>query len=224
MNTILLLEDDGVLRKQLTSVLGAKYQVHDSGRMDEGFALIQKHLYDVVVTDRLLIDGDSLALIEYVREMSPTTKVICISKLSKSNERIEGLYSGADDYLPKPLCVQELVLKVERILELERKPQREAISFGPCAFFPETGRLQTPDRTIQLRKKEAAIFYTLLRHRNYTVSRQTILAEGWPEETAPLQTSLDVYMRRLRIQLGEYAYLLQTSRGYGYKLVSPVEV
>ncbi|MBT4124136.1 MAG: response regulator transcription factor [Candidatus Pacebacteria bacterium] len=143
-----------------------------------------------------------------------------MTKKSRLLDKINGLEKGADDYLPKPFSLAELRLKVKNMLTWELKqPAVKKIDLGLISFLPESGSFITPDGDIYLRKREKDIIFYLIQAAGRTVSRNHLLRTIWRSEDEAQLNTIDVYIRRLRRKLGKYHTIIQTRRGFGYKIV-----
>lgn len=220
MKKLLLVEDDLSLQTILNSALSQNFKCYSVKSLTAAYDICEKQVFDVAIVDRGLPDGDGLDLIEFLYDVAFQTKVIALTSKSAVIERVTGLEAGADEYLAKPFSLAELKLKVQKFADMEKLHSQEVLTIGKLQFYPETGTLIAPGKSIHLRKKEAFIFHCLARYKNQVVSRETIIAEVWSSESIyPSQTTLDVYIRRIRILLGEYHAVIQTVRGFGYSLV-----
>lgn len=219
MKKVLIVEDDLDLVTIIKNTLSSQYQVFCSHTIEEAIALINQNHFDLVLTDRILPDGDALEVISYLHEVSFQTKVIALSKLFDSREKVKGLESGADDYLAKPFSLSELKLKIEKSRYYEKKKEASCFNLTNLTFYPESGEVRLDSETVKLRKKESQILACLFRYKNRVVSREVLVDEVWSlEDIVPTQTTLDVYIRRLRILLKEFGTQIVTKRGFGYQL------
>jgi DNA-binding response OmpR family regulator len=220
MKTLLLLEDDIIFAKDISATLSQICSITHVDSVDQACHLIDKQKFDLAIVDRMLPDGDGMEVICYLADISQSTKVIALTKRSQLNERIAGLEQGADDYLPKPFSLLELKLKVKKLLLFEKQENLERLSSGTISLAPSTGEVQLGSEIVRLRKKESQILYCLMRHQNQVLPRQKIIEEAWNlDEEIPSQTTLDVYIRRLRILLKSYGKCLVTKRGFGYAFI-----
>lgn len=218
MKKVLIIEDDTHLARVIGTTLENKVDVGFSHTLENAYIKLKQTTYDIIITDRMLMNQDALDIVPYIREVAPDTKIICISQLHSVHERIKGLEEGVDDYLPKPFSVRELVIKVEKLLAMERIIHSEVETIGELTIDIKSGILSTSHTKIKLKKKEKQLLQCLLRYRNQAVSRDMIMTTVWNEDKTPCDTTLDVSVRRLRVQLQQFGYLIKTIRGYGYML------
>lgn len=219
MKKILIIEDDPTLQKSLQSLLSQHYSCETASSLQESFSLIDAKKYELVIVDRMLPDGDGLEVIEYLHDSFYQTKVLALTHQSAVDDRIHGLEQGADEYLAKPFSFTELKLKVKKLLWMEKLKIASLLKAGSLEFNPETGIIFIENTQVRLRKKEAEIFRCLLRYKNQVVSRDMIIDDVWAgSELIPSETTLDVYIRRIRVLLKEYHRIITTVRGFGYCL------
>jgi DNA-binding response OmpR family regulator len=216
---ILIVEDDRMLAEQIAAVLSAlNSKVVAVHSLVAAYEQLEHSVPDVIILDRMLGDGDGIELLEYVVENELPTRVLVLSRLSDVTQRILGLERGADDYLPKPFARTELLLKTKLLLSRNKDICNTALKLGPVLLDPQTGELKIGAYVHIFRKREAEIFACLLRYKNQVLSREKIISQVWGMTTEiPTHSTLDVYIRRIRMALGEYQYLLETIRGFGYR-------
>lgn len=218
--TLLLVEDNTQLSQTIIHHLQSRFEITAVSRLDAAYTSIESQSFAVLVTDRLLPDGDGLEIIEYCRDVSPNTKIIGCSQLIKIEERLKGLSAGADDYLAKPFSLTELSLKLQNLIRYARIADHNTLTAGSLSLTLSTGELHHRSKLLcRLRKKETTLLAILMKNSNTTISKQYLLTEGWAtDDTLPTLTTLDVYIRRIRMALQEHAAQLQTIRGFGYCL------
>ena len=221
MRKILVLEDNKMLAETIATALKTKdRKIFVTPSLEKLYSICKKNPPDLCILDRFVEDGDSIEAIEYLKELYPQTKYIFLTKKSRLLDKINGLEKGADDYLPKPFSLAELRLKVKNMLTWELKqPAVKKIDLGLISFLPESGSFITPDGDIYLRKREKDIIFYLIQAAGRTVSRNHLLRTIWRSEDEAQLNTIDVYIRRLRRKLGKYHTIIQTRRGFGYKIV-----
>lgn len=218
MKNILLLEDDRRLCKTLEESLQELAQCWSVGSLAAAYSQLEMRTYDLVIVDRNLPDGDGVELIEYLHDSAYKTKILALTTRGSIADKIEGLEKGADEYLPKPFSLAELRLRVKKLLQIDKLVAVDRLTFGTLEFYPQKGVVSLGDKIVQLRRKEAEIFHCLLRYRNQVVTRKMIIDDVWGQtELIPTETTLDVYIRRIRILLQEYSRSITTIRGFGYQ-------
>ncbi|MEX0895701.1 MAG: response regulator transcription factor [Patescibacteria group bacterium] len=216
--SLLLLEDDSLIIDSICEHLGRKFTITVASTLDLAYAALEETSFTILLADRVLPDGDGIEIIEYCRDISPNTKIISCSQLSSVDERLHGLSSGADDYLPKPFSLTELSIKVQNFATFSRNIADDSLSAGKFSLNLSNGELRYANTLLgSLRKKEAEIFSVLLKTANQTISKKYLISEAWlMDESVPTFTTLDVYIRRIRMVLKQHAQYLETVRGFGY--------
>lgn len=219
---LLILEDDSNFVNTLQSLIGSKYKTVIATTVEMAYTAVENETFELIIADRLLGSVDSLEFIEYVHDVQPNAKVLCVSAMGSSNERVKSLRVGADDYLVKPICAQEFLLKMTKMISYIKSKPDSNVSMCGLEFDKNAGTLTTTDEIIYLRKKESLILECLYRYRNHVVSREKIIAEVWYGDEIPYDSTLDVYIRRLRIKLKKHPNMIKTVRGFGYALMTSV--
>ena len=221
MQQIILVEDDPNLNHLLTTQLaGVVDKVYSFYQLQPAYHFLTKRTVDLAIIDRRFKDGDGLELVDYLHQLHFYTRTLILSQLHQTEEKIKGLSSGADDYLAKPFNMLELKLRVQNLLEKEKRTPFNYLSFGPLKLNYQNGHLViNGNKTINLRKKETQILATLMRHQSQVITHSQIAEKVWPGENFyPTNTTINVYIRRLRLKFGKYKYLIKTARKFGYCL------
>lgn len=218
MKNILIIENDRTLADMLLSHLQRKqYFCATCTTVNKAIKELEAFTYDLVILDRILDDGDGIEVAQFIADFSYQTKILMLSELARVNERIKGLECGADDYLTKPFSLIELTIKIQKLLQTQKTKHVESLNLGVLTIVPETGELKIKGKTQLIRKKEIQLLACLVRHKNQVVSREKIIDSVWSNTyDLPTQSTLDVYVRRIRIKLGKYKSYIKTVRGFGY--------
>lgn len=220
MSNVLLLEDDLVLSSQIMRSLSVKHQVSHARTLHQMKQCLRSSKFDALLLDRMVADGDSLQHLEWIREATPATKVMMLSRRCEVEERISSLRSGADDYLPKPLSIIELEVKLSKLLLLERRPVEDQLQVGQLQLYINSGEVVWRDKRMVLRRKEVEFLRCLMIYKNRVVSRQRLIEYVWGGSGSPETETVDVYVRRLRVHLGS-PHPIRTARGFGYIIREP---
>jgi DNA-binding response OmpR family regulator len=221
MSRILLVEDHERLAhlvcKGLTS---AGIAVDVFSRIDAAWAAIQQVPYQALILDRGLPDGDGLALLQRLRNAGLGVPCLVLTARDALHDRIEGLDAGADDYLPKPFAMDELVARVRALLRRPVELQPLAPSHGDLRLQPGIGAMCCADESIPLAPAEMQIMLLLLRKPGEIVRRTAIEAAGWGLSEAVTPNALDVALHRIRrklLAIGSRQRIINL-RGLGYAL------
>jgi DNA-binding response OmpR family regulator len=176
--------------------------------------------YDVVVLDLGLPDGDGLHLLREWREGGFATPILILSARDAVEDRILGLTLGADDYLPKPFSVDELIARVRSLLRRQSAGRSTVLVHGSVRLDLVAHRATKEGREVMLTSREYALLELFLQNPGRLLTRTHISERVW-EASYDLETNLvDVYIRRLRKKLETSADrpLIKTVRGSGYQL------
>ncbi len=222
MINILVVEDDLNLAKTVGSVLKNKMQAQAEtvSNLKQAFGYIDHHQTDLVVLDWLLGSESGLELLDYLRQYSFQSKVLMISQKSQVSERLVSLQQGADNFLAKPFELDELLIKVEKLLGFYRLVEQEKIELGPFELNLNSGLLRIDNLMVSLATREAQILSLLMVNSPQVLSKINIINQIWTElDNQPQINTVEVYVRRIRSKLGRYSSLLKTKRGFGYFLV-----
>lgn len=220
MYTILVLEDDLELGKALKQVLtDAGYLVKQVATIAGAYDILGKTGFDLVIIDRMVGDGDGLEIAGFLKDVSFGTKVLFLTHKNEVADRVKGLESGADDYLGKPFQTRELLLRVKVLLHRQKLKDQEYLQLGELHLQPSSGRLKLADSECHLRKREAEILACLIRLHGSVVSKASLIEYVWQsQDDIPTHTTLEVYIRRLRMALGKQQSMIKTVRGFGYMI------
>ena len=220
---IYLVEDDDSIRELVL------YTLHTTGFEAEGFRnaadfwqALEKELPQLVLLDIMLPDEDGLHILKRLRAGAETADLPVMLLTAKSSEydRVVGLDSGADDYLPKPFGMMELVSRVRALLRRAAKPAAEDKLFtaGSLAVDVKRRAVTVDGEPVILTYKEFELLCYLLENRGVVLSRDQILTKIWDYNYSGETRTVDVHIRTLRQKLGDAGALIETVRGVGYRL------
>jgi len=218
MQNILIVENDITLSKMIKDYFSHKnFECNTCSSVDKACSLIEENDFDIVILDRVLDDGDGIEVAEFINDFNFKTRILILSQKSRTEDKIAGFEVGADDYLSKPFAISELSLRVNSLLSKQKLKNSHSLSLGPVSIFPKTGEVILNNITSTMRKKEIQILACLFKHKNHVVSRTMIINDVWSGGSEiPTHTTLDVYIRRIRIFLGDNKNIIKTVRGFGY--------
>lgn len=202
MNRILLVEDHERLAQLMCKGLaGAGIATDVLGRIDAAWAALQQIPYQALVLDRGLPDGDGLSLLPRMRRAGLGVPCIVLTARDALHDRVEGLDAGADDYLPKPFAMDELIARVRALL---RRPVEDR-PFDPChgdlTLRPGASVMCCGDKTVTLAPAEMQLMLLLVHRHDDIVRRSVLEAAGWGMSEAVTPNALDVALHRLRRKL-----------------------
>jgi DNA-binding response OmpR family regulator len=217
---VLVIEDEkktaSFVKKALQSEGFAVDVVHNG---DDGLALAQTTPYDTVVLDIMLPGRDGLSIVRQLREGRNATPVLLLSARGAVDERIEGLNAGADDYLPKPFALGELVARVRALARRNQVDARAVIlRLADLSVDTISRDVKRAGKRVDLSAREYRLLEYLLRSQGRVCGRMQILEKVWDYDFDPGTNLVDVYVRRVRdkIDVGFTPPLVHTVRGVGY--------
>jgi len=219
---VLIIDDDDRIRDLLSRYLIKHgYRASTAASADQARSKMVGLKYDLLIVDIMMPGEDGLSLTRSLREYHDVP-IILLTALSEAEQRIEGLRSGADDYLSKPFEPEELLLRIDNIFRRSGKaPTAEKVVFGPYEYDLTKNLLRKNGKQMKLTTGEHTLLSLLAGQTGAVVSRY-ILSENVKAQS---ERAVDVQMTRLRRKLEENSaepqYLL-TVRGEGYRLVSDV--
>jgi len=221
---ILVIEDDERIREFTSKGLRqAGHIVDDTPYGKDGLSLWKNGHYDVVVLDLALPEMDGLSILKSVRQKGDTTPVIIVSARKAVDQRIEGLKSGADDYMTKPFSFSELLTRIEVITRRREAPAPAQLPGGILTLSGITVDLATrcvtrEGKLISLKPKEFALLEFMMRNPNRTLTKEVILRQVWDYRFDPQSNIVDALICRLRNKIDTPfdSTLIETRRGVGY--------
>lgn len=185
-----------------------------------GFDMAASEEYDVIILDLMLPGMDGMTICRKLRDQDIHTPILILSARSMLDDKIEGLDSGADDYLPKPFAFAELVARVRALARRPKKTLTTTLVVGDLKLDTSTYTVEKRGSPVTLTAREFALLEYLMRHVNTPINKDQIIAHVWNYDANVLPNTVEVYVRNLRQKLGER--MIETMRGFGYKLVKHV--
>jgi len=218
---ILVVDDDAPTRELLARSLGrAGHAAPTAASCQEAEAIVRGEHFDVLVLDVMLPDGSGLDLCRALRQQRVKTPILLLTAQGAVGDRVAGLNAGADDYLPKPFAVSELVARV-RALGRRGGLREEVVVVGEVEIDLGGHRVLLAGKSVEMTARELAILETLARNQRQVVSRDQILESVWGTVSESKANTLDVLMARIRRKLGGASAPIRTVRNLGYLLEEP---
>ena len=219
--SILLVDDDQRLRELLKDYLNEKnFHVLTSEDFDEAKKILRFFIFDLIILDRMMPNGDGINLIQVIKKASKTP-IIMLTAMGENTDKINGLKTGTDDYLSKPFEPEELFLRINNLLKLyENVNQAESLfSFGNFIYNTKSNSLKLNDKEIYLTEGENKLLLKLINKRNNTLSREELAEKEFDESEL---RKVDVGITRLRQKIEKtpkQPQYIKTIRGKGYMLI-----
>jgi len=225
---ILLVEDEVHLQHAIKLNLELEgHQVQVSGTGTDAIRVFREQKFDLVILDIMLPEMDGLMVCENIRMYDQNIPVLFLSAKNTPADRINGLKKGADDYLTKPFELEELILRINKLIERSRQIKNvnenkvpKLFTFGSNWINFENHEAKGVAGTFELTKKELMLMRLLIENKNQVVSREHILKVVWDYTVIPNTRTIDNFILALRKYFEEDPKLplyIQSARGIGYK-------
>ena len=222
MNRIFIVEDDDNIRELLIYTLQAQ------GMEAEGFALpsdfwkaMEKRLPNLLLMDIMLPQEDGLTILKKLRSNARTKKLPIIMLTAKGSEydTVLGLDSGADDYIPKPFRMMELLSRIRALLRRSQSDE-DTLEYkvGNLTVSPSAHMVMVDHEEVVLTLKEFELLCLLLKNKGKVLTRAQLLDQIWGYEFDGESRTVDVHVRTLRQKLKSAGGIVETIRGIGYKI------
>ncbi len=225
--SILLVEDEENLQEALKLNLELEdYEVTSAWSGVEALDIIQKEHFDLIILDVMLPELDGISVVENIRLQNNNIPVLILSAKNSSADRVLGLKKGADDYLTKPFNLEELLLRVNKLLQKskqlsERKPVEQVYRFGKNTVdFSSLECITKEGSKVTLTKKEIMLLKLLIENKNEVVTREKILQSVWGYNVYPTTRTIDNFILSFRKYFEEDSRspkYFHSVRGVGYK-------
>lgn len=222
-HTVLIAEDDNEIRTALERILTYEnYQVVTAKDGAEALEALVTHTPDAVVLDVMMPFVDGLDVCRKMRAKGDRTPVLMLTARQEVPDRVAGLDAGADDYLPKPFDLDELLARLRALLRRTTDPTDEILSAGDLVLDPQRYLVTRAGEAIDLTRTEFELLALLLRNRDVVLERGLMYERIWGYDFDGESRSLDVHIGYLRRKLEEngQSRVIDTVRGVGFVLRS----
>ncbi len=219
MFTILVVEDDQPLRKMMTAFLTLNgYKTIGAGNGEEALKAMESVLPDLVIADVMMPVMDGWQLTQAVREAWPMMPIILVTARDTLEDKRTGFAAGADDYLTKPLDLDELLLHVGALLRRSQAMTSHKLTVGETVLDYDSLSVTRGDTVLTLPKKEFYLLFKLLSSPKQIFTRRQLMDEIWGMDAQSDERTVDVHIKRLREKCEVFPdFSLVTVRGLGYK-------
>ncbi len=178
---------------------------------------------DIGVLDVMLPNKDGYAIAKDIRLINPAIPLIFVTAKTQTEDLVKGFEVGGNDYLRKPFSMEELIVRINNLLQLTQKqnnPIKENIRIGKFEFAPQRYELRKDNNMRKLSHREAVLLQILAENQNNNIDRKTILMRVWGDDSFFNSRNLDVYITKLRDYLREDSTIeIITIKGVGYRFV-----
>jgi two-component system, OmpR family, copper resistance phosphate regulon response regulator CusR len=218
---ILIVEDEAVLAQALAEVLEDEcYAVDLAGDGETASEMVEINIYDLIVLDWTIPPPTGIELLRAWRRQGKDTPVLMLTARSGIDDRVDGLDTGADDFLTKPFSLPEFLARVRSLLRRRVKPLQSTLSAGDLVMDRAARRVLVAGRALDLSPKEFALLEYFLNRKDEVVTRTELSEHVWDDSFDSLGNVIDVTVHRLRKKIDgdREDKLLQTLKGVGYVL------
>ena len=217
----LVIEDEPQIGAYLGHLLGQFNGIVDIvGSLSDAQQALGNFKYDLAIVDRMLPDGDALDVVAALSQLPERPAIIMLTAKDAKEDVIDGLNSGADDYLGKPFEPQEFIARVRAVLRRPRLLLPSVLSFGNVELNVGTNEATVADKKVLLRRREALILEALLMRRDRVITRAALIEEIYGFDDEIESNTLEAQVSRLRKKLAELGgdVEIRSMRGIGYIL------
>ena len=221
MLKILIAEDDHELRRLFAHVLIKNgYTVKEVTNGKEALDAIDTDYYDLIISDVMMPIVDGYQLVRMLRDAGNNTPVLMITAKDAFDDMRLGILSGADDYMIKPVNVNEMVLRVQALLRRAQMINERKQTIGNTILECDTFTVTTNSEVISLPQKEFMLLYKMASYPGRIFTRQQLMDDVWGYDTESDSHTVDVHIGRLRDRFRDNPdFKIVTMRGVGYKVV-----
>lgn len=221
---VLVVEDDVKLNQIVCASLNAAgYAAHGCLNAREAFDVLYSGSMDVIVSDIMMPGTDGFELVSHVRSVDKKIPILLMTARDDMASKQRGFRSGIDDYMVKPIDVDELLLRIEAMLRRARIEAEKQLVIGKTVMDAEEMSAYVDGREISLTVREFNILYKLLSYPKRTFSRAQLMDEFWSGESSASLRAVDVYITRIRDKFSDSEdFKIVTVHGLGYKAVPTV--
>lgn len=221
MNKILIVEDEENLARLYKSVLEKNnFSTLIAANGKEALDLMERYQVDLLITDVMMPEMDGFELAALLREAGYELPLLMVTAKESFEDKKKGFKLGVDDYIVKPIDVEEMLLRVEALLRRSKIMHDKELIVGATTLDQESYTVTSKTQHVELPQKEFQLLYKLLSYPNKILTRQQLMDEIWGLDTDSDERTIDVHIKRLR---GRFAanedFELATIRGLGYKAV-----
>lgn len=220
MATILIVEDDENLQILMTETLGDYYDVLQARNGIEALKVMEKSKVDLIIADVMMPKMDGYEFVRELRDTGYQTPVIMATAKHELDDKRAGFKVGADDYVTKPIVLEELKMRVEALLRRAKIAADNEIKIGAFFLSSSTHEVIYNERQIELTAKEFALLFKLLSYPNRLFSKDKLLEDIWGYDNESDDSTIRTHFNRLRNKLENITeFEIVNIRGIGYKAV-----
>lgn len=220
---ILLVEDEHRIASSIKKGLEQEHYAVDIAYSGlDGLDLASAEDYDLIIMDRMLPEMDGVEVTKRLRGKNIHTPILILTAKSQIQDKIDGLDSGADDYMTKPFSFEELLARIRALTRRPKNSLNPLLNVADLTLDKNTFEVKRNNKLIRLSSKEFALLEYLMRQPNKIVTKEQIINHVWDYEANILPNTVEVYIKNLRNKV-DHPFksdkpLIHTIRGFGYKI------
>ena len=221
MFKILVVEDDKELNKTVCSFLGNNgYEAVGSLNANEAYDALYENMFDIIISDIMMPGIDGFEFARNVRELNENIPILFMTARDDIASKQRGFRIGVDDYMVKPIELDELLLRIGALLRRANIASSRKLEIGSFIMNADEHTACLDGEEISLTRREFSILYKLLSYPKKTFTRTQLMDEFWDADTETAPRAVDVYMTKLRSKLSCCEdFEIKTVHGLGYKAV-----
>ena len=220
---ILVVEDEHRIASSIKKGLEQeRYAIDVAYNGTDGFDLASTEEYDLLILALMLPGMDGITICQELRKKQIHTPILILTAKGQIQDRVEGLDSGADDYLTKPFSFEELLARIRALLRRPKNSINTILTVADLKLDPKQYVVERGNLPIKLSNKEFSLTEYLMRNANKILTKEQIISHVWDYEANVLPNTVEVNIRNLRRKIDhpfkEFKSLIHTVRGFGYKI------
>lgn len=221
MFKILVVEDDRDLNRSVCSYLNRYgYNAHGALNASAAFEALYENKFDLIISDIMMPDTDGIELAKTVRSLDSEIPILFMSARDDFPTKRKGFEAGIDDYMIKPIDLEELLLRIEALLRRAKIASNKKLSIGNLTMDITERTTKIDGCEVHMTAREFNILYKLLSYPQKTFTRSQLMEEFWDTDTSSGPRTVDVYMAKLRDKFSVCEdFEIVTVHGLGYKAV-----
>lgn len=217
MSKILIVDDEERIRNvvmEYASLSGYETDYADNG--EDALNKIYNDHFDLVILDLMMPKLDGFAVLKKIKERD-NTPVIILSARSEEDDKLYTFENGADDYVVKPFSPKELMARAKRLIDANKTNNNKEFVVGKLSIDEKARLIKIDNKPVNMTPKEIDLLLYLVKHKNTAISRDNLIEAVWSYDYNGDDRTIDTHIKMLRKNLGEYADLIVTVRGVGYR-------
>lgn len=219
MINILVVEDDKNLRRLMTTILANNgYNAISAEDGENALSIMETTHVDLIISDVMMPNMDGYQLTDQLRQANYNLPIIMVTAKESFEDKKRGFLVGTDDYMVKPIDIEEMILRVDALLRRANIMNENLLKIGGVELDNNTLTVSRNGDSILLPKKEFYLLFKLLSYPKQIFTRQQLMDEIWGMDAETDERTVDVHINRLRDKFADYSeFKIVTIRGLGYK-------